>query len=50
MSDSQWKIIEKYLNHHHPLKHDLRMILNAIPWITRAGSQWRNMESKYPKW
>ena len=31
-------------------KHDLRNILNAILWITRTGSQWRNMESKYPKW
>ena len=50
MSDSQWEVIEKYLKQHHPRKHDLRSILNAILWITRTGSQWRNMESKYPKW
>ena len=50
MRDSQWEIIEKYLKDHHPRKHDLRTIVNALLWITRTGSQWRNMESKYPKW
>ena len=50
MSDSQWKFIEKYLKDHHPRKHDLRTIVNAILWITRTGSQWRNLESKYPNW
>lgn len=50
MSDSQWEIIEKYLKDHRPRKHNLRMILNGILWITRTGSQWRNMESRYPKW
>ncbi len=50
MSDSQWETIEKYLNHRHPCKHDLRTILNAMFWLKRTGSQWRNMESKYPYW
>lgn len=50
LSDSQWEVIEKYLNDHSPRKHDLRTILNAILWVTRVGAQWRNLESKYPKW
>jgi putative transposase len=50
LTDCQWLKVEKYLNKHKPKKHDIRMILNAILWITRTGSQWRNMESRYPKW
>jgi transposase len=30
--------------------HDLRVIMNAILWIVRTGTQWRNLDSKYPKW
>lgn len=50
LSDSQWKVIEKFLEGHRPKKHNLRIMVNAILWITRTGSQWRNMESKYPPW
>ncbi len=28
----------------------MRTIVNAIFWINNTGSQWRNMESKYPPW
>ncbi len=50
LTDSQWEIIKKYVSHHNPKKHDLREIINAILWICRTGSQWRNLDSKYPKW
>jgi putative transposase len=50
LTDSQWEIIEKYVSHHKPREHCLRTIVNAILWICRNGSQWLNMESKYPKW
>ncbi|MBC7774984.1 MAG: transposase, partial [Phycisphaerae bacterium] len=30
--------------------HDLRTILNAILWMVRTGTQWRNLDSRYPKW
>ncbi len=50
LSDSQWEIIEKFFLHHQPKRHSIRNILNAILWITRTGTQWRNLESKYPKW
>ena len=48
--DSQWEVIEKFLEGHRPKKHSLRIMVNAILWITRTGSQWRNMESRYPAW
>lgn len=50
LTDSQWEIIEKYVSRHQPRKHSLRTIINAILWICRTGSQWRNLESRYPKW
>lgn len=48
LTDSQWEIIKKYL----PIKRKLclRKIYNAIAWIVRTGTQWRNMESKYGNW
>ena len=50
LTDSQWKVIEKKLKGHRPRKHSLRMIVNALLWLTRTGAQWRNLESKYPPW
>ncbi|MEM6800254.1 MAG: IS5 family transposase [Bacteroidota bacterium] len=50
LTDSQWEIIEKFFDSQRKRKHSLRRMLNAILWITRTGSQWRNMESKYPPW
>ena len=34
LTDSQWEVIEKKLEGHRPRKHDLRVIVNAILWIT----------------
>lgn len=50
LSDSQWEVIKIFLKGHRPKKHNLRTMANAILWITRTGSQWRNLESKYPCW
>jgi transposase len=50
LTDSQWKIIEKIIKDQRVRQHSLRTILNAILWINYTGSQWRNMESKYPPW
>lgn len=50
LTDSQWKVIEKFFDSKRKRVHELRTIINAILWITRTGSQWRNMESKYPPW
>lgn len=50
LSDSEWEVIKKYLENHQPKKLNLREVVNAILWITRSGTQWRLLDSKYPKW
>lgn len=53
LTDSQWQYIEKILENEQgkrKRKHDLRTIMNAILWLTRTGSQWRNLDSFYPYW
>lgn len=50
LTDSQWEIIKDFLPVQRKRKYDLRIIINAIFWIHRTGSQWRNLDSKYPNW
>lgn len=50
LTDPQWEIMEKIINDQRVRQHSLRTILNAILWITYTGSQWRNLDSKYPPW
>jgi putative transposase len=49
LTNSQWLLIEPFFTKR-MRKHDLRTILNAIFWLNRVGGQWRNLDSKYPKW
>jgi putative transposase len=49
-TDSQWQVIEKILDDQRKRKHSLRTIVNAIFWLNSTGSQWRNLDSKYPPW
>src|SRR5688572_26696288 len=50
LTDSQWEVIEEIVDNQRKNKHEKRVIFNAILWILTTGSQWRNMESKYPPW
>ena len=50
LTDAQWSLIEPYFNTIRKRKHDLRRMFNAIQWVVRTGSQWRNMENHYPYW
>ena len=50
LTDDQWEGIKVFLNWQRKRKHDLREVFNAILWITRTGSQWRNLESSFPPW
>ena len=50
LTDSQWQFIQEFLPVQQARKHDLRLIMNAILWLVRTGTQWRNLDSKYPKW
>jgi transposase len=50
LTDSQWEVIKEIVDNQRKIKHEKRIIFNAILWILTTGSQWRNMESKYPPW
>jgi len=50
LTDFQWEVIEHLFPEQEICDHSLRTVMNAILWILRTGSQWRNLESKYPPW
>lgn len=50
LSDSQWEVIEKMLNDQRKRKYSLRVIVNAILYITKTGVQWRMLPQDFPKW
>lgn len=51
LTDSQWQFTKCFLNVDRKRKHDLRIIIDAIRWITKTGLQWRELkETHYPKW
>ncbi len=50
LTDSQWEIIKEILPVQRKRKHSLRDIVDAILWILRIGSQWRNLPDSFPKW
>ena len=47
LTDSDWEYIKKIVDNGRKRKTCLRMIVNAIIWVTRTGSQWRNIDSQY---
>jgi len=50
LTDSQWTNIEEYLPTQRKRKYDLREIVDAILWLLRVGSQWRNLPDSFPPW
>ena len=50
LTDLQWEIIKKKLPIQRKRKYDLREIVDGIFWISRTGSQWRNLPEIFPKW
>ena len=50
LTDSQWEVLKEILPHQRKRKHCLRLIVNAIFWIHRTGSQWRNLPLNFPAW
>lgn len=50
LTDFQWEVIEHLFPEQKICDHSLRTVINAILWLLRTGSQWRNLESKYPPW
>jgi len=50
LTDSQWRFIKEILPVQRKRKHALREIVDAILWVLRLGSQWRNLPDSFPKW
>ncbi len=49
-TDFQWQIIESLLTNKRKSKWDLRIIWEAICYITKTGCQWRLLPEDYPPW
>lgn len=49
-SDSQWKIIEKYIDNKRSRKYDLRGVVNAIFYLVKTGCQWRMLPGDFAPW
>ena len=50
LTDSQWEVIKEILPVQRKRKHSLREIVDAILWVLRIGSQWRNLPESFAKW
>lgn len=50
LTDSQWGEVKDFLPIGRKRRHCLRTIVNAILWLLRTGAQWRNLDTKFPKW
>lgn len=54
VTDAQWAVLATFLERPagagRPLKHDLRQIVNAILYLVRTSSQWRNLPNDFPNY
>lgn len=50
VSDSQWQVINKYLDTERKRDQDLREILNAILYLVKTGCQWRYLPKDFSSW
>jgi transposase len=54
LTDKQWQVLRKLLlkksggRGRPPL--DCRRVINAIPYLTRTGCQWRQLPEEFPHW
>lgn len=50
LSNSQWKVIIKYLDVARNRKYSLREVVNAIFYLVKTGCQWRMLPRDFPSW
>lgn len=50
VNNSQWQVIEGFLNNNRKRRYNLREVLNAIFYLTKTGCQWRMLPSDFPQW
>jgi putative transposase len=50
LTESQWQILEKFLNDKRKRVHNLRDIWNALLYLVKSGCQWRLLPSDFAHW
>jgi putative transposase len=50
LTDSQWEIIEQLLDEQRKRKYSLRVIVDAILYMSKTGVQWRMLPKDFPAW
>ncbi len=54
LTDAEWRIVEPHLPARaatgRPRQHPLRLIVNAILYVARAGCAWRLLPREFPPW
>ena len=48
LTDSQWQVIKKSLPTTRRRKYSLRLIMNALLYLTKSGCQWRLLPNDFP--
>ena len=48
LTDSQWQVIQEILPDTRRRKHSLRLIVNALLYLTKSGCQWRLLPKEFP--
>ena len=50
LTDPQWNAISSFFDLKRKRKHNLRDVMDAILWLLRTGTQWRNLPANWPHW
>jgi len=50
LTDSQWQVMAEFLPVQRKRTLNLRDVVDAILWMGRVGSQWRNLPDIFPSW
>ena len=51
LTDNQWELMKDYVDWQRKRKLNLRDVLDAIFYIVRTGTQWRNLPREmFPDW
>ena len=48
LTDFQWQVIQEILPDTRRRKHSLRLIVNALLYLTKSGCQWRLLPHEFP--
>ncbi len=54
LSDKEWEVIRPFLEYSngygHKRKHEIRIVINAIFYVSKTGCQWRFLPQDFPNW